>query len=131
MVFTATAIVFCAALFLVLLAFASFFAPRRATVFLNGFAASLRAHLTEMLLRLMAGASLIIASGQMAYSQWFHLFGWLIVISSIVLLLIPWRWHKKFADIVVPPMTKRVWVFGLFSLPLGLVILFGLLSENL
>ena len=126
MIFITTIFVFLFALFLVLLALASFFLPKRASMFLNGFAASLRAHLIEMFLRLCAGGSLVIVSKRMAFSEWFYIAGWLIVVTSLLLLLIPWKWHNAFAKIVVPPLTNRVWVFGIFSLPLGLFIIFAL-----
>ena len=128
--FLAQATVVLAAVYLIGLAVASIFAPARATGFLNAFAGSARAHYTEISIRLIVGAALVVAGPGMLYGQVFYLFGWIIVATSIMLLLLPWRWHHRFAQIVVPPLTRRVWLFGLLSLPLGSVILFAILYRG-
>lgn len=113
------------AAYLIGLAVASVVLPDYAARFLNAFASSARAHYIEMSVRLIVGVSIVVASPQMRFADIFYLFGWLIVATSVVLLLLPWRWHNRFARIVVPPLTKRVWLFGFFSLPLGGVILYA------
>jgi uncharacterized protein YjeT (DUF2065 family) len=122
----ATIIAF-AALYLMVLAAASFFAPARATLFLNGFAGSARAHVTEMLIRITVGCSLIVHAPHMLFPTIFLLAGWVLVLSSVVLLLLPWRWHQRFAQKVVPPITGQVRLFGIACLALGCMILFALL----
>lgn len=124
----AFAVVVLAALYLVGLAVASFVAPAKTAAFLNVFAGSARAHYTEIGIRLLVGAALVVAAPRMLYADVFYWFGWVLVVTSIILLLLPWRWHHRFAQRVVPPLTKRVWLFGLLSLPLGGVILFAALS---
>lgn len=121
----ALAVVVLAAMFLIGVAAASFFAPELAARFLDSFASSARAHLAEMALRLLAGWAFVVYSPQMLYSSAFTLFGWVLVITSVLLLLIPWRWHHKFAQMAVRPLTRRVWLFGILSLPLGGMILFA------
>lgn len=124
----AAAIVVLAAAYLVGLALVSFFAPVQAARFLNAFAASLRAHLLEMSLRLLAGLAFIRFGPQMVFPGGFVMFGWLLVVTSVVLLLLPWRWHQRFARRSVAPMTRRPWVFGLVALPLGAAILYAALG---
>lgn len=126
----ALAVVIFAAIFLIGIAVGSFFVPKVATKFLDAFASSARAHLAEMAMRLIAGWAFVVYSPQMLYSYAFKLFGWVLVVTSVLLLLIPWRWHHKFAQVAVRPLTRRVWLFGVFSLPLGGIILFAVLGGN-
>jgi hypothetical protein len=121
------AIVLLAALYLLGLAAISFIAPDKAARFLNGFASSPRAHFSEMLLRLIVGCAFVMNASRMLYSEAFWLFGWLLIVTTVVLLLLPWRWHHRFAQKVVPPITRHVWLFGIVSLPLGGAILFAVL----
>ncbi len=124
----ASAIVIAAAAFLICVAAMSFFAPKLATRFLDGFASSARAHMTEMTIRLVVGWSFVVYAPRMLYSDVFSVFGWVLVVTSAMLLLIPWRWHHRFAESAVRPLTRHVWLFGTVSLPLGGVILFAVLG---
>jgi hypothetical protein len=126
----ALAVIVLAGVYLIGLAAASILAPIQTARFLNGFAGSARAHYSEIGIRLAVGIALVLAAPRMLYSSVFQLFGWVVVATSIVLLLIPWRWHQRFAQLVVPPLTKRVWLFALLSLPLGGVILFAVLYRG-
>lgn len=123
----ASAIIVLAALYLLGLAVASFLAPSRAARFLNGFAGSARVHFLEMLARLIVGGAFVVHAPHMLYPNAFLLFGWVLVVTSIILLLLPWRWHHRFAQKFVPPITRHVWLIGIVSLPLGGVVLFAVL----
>ena len=123
----ALAVVVLTAAFLLGLAAAAVFLPKHAAHFLNGFASSARAHYSEIGLRLIVGAALIVAAPNMLFAKQFMLFGWLIVVTSLVLLCVPWRWHQRFAQSVLPPITKRVWLFALLALPLAAVIFYAVL----
>ncbi len=68
-----------------------------------------------MAIRLLVGLSLLVYSPRMLFSYAFNLFGWILVITSVLLLLFPWRWHRKFAQMAVRPLTRRIWLFGVFS----------------
>ncbi|BDX04710.1 hypothetical protein [Planctobacterium marinum] len=118
----AKTIVCATSVFLIGLALGAFVLPERIASFLNSFASSARVHFTEMLLRLTVGLSFVAISEEMTFSRFFELFGWVLIITSAILIVLPWQLHKRFADLVVPPLTKRVWLFGLLSLPLGLAI---------
>lgn len=123
----ASAIVVLAALYLLGLAATSFLAPFHAARFLNGFAGSARIHFLEMLVRFIVGCAFITYAPRMLYPSAFLLFGWVLVVTTVILLLLPWRWHHRFARKFVPPITRHVWLFGIVSLPLGGVILFAVL----
>jgi hypothetical protein len=126
----ALAVVVLAASYLIGLAAASFLSPKLAAKFLDSFASSAGAHMAEMVIRLLVGWALVVYSPQMLYSFAFTLFGWVLVVTTVLLLLIPWRWHHKFAQVAVRPLTRRVWLFGVLSLPLGGIILFAVLGGS-
>lgn len=119
--------VYAASAFLIGLALGAFFLPRETASFLNRFAGTAKAHFTEILLRLAVGVSIVRVADEMTFSAIFELFGWVLVVTSIILIAMPWQYHKKFAEAVVPALTKRVWLFGLLALPLGLAIAASLL----
>ena len=80
-----------------------------------------------MLVRLAVGASLVVSAPRMLYPGAFFVFGWVIIVTSLILLVIPWRWHRRFAVKVVRPMTRRAWLFGILAFPLGGFTLFAVL----
>jgi len=119
-----------AALYLIVVAILSVFLPSAVARFLNGFASSASAHLSEMAIRLLVGWALVVNSSRMMFSDAFWLFGWILIVTSLLLLLVPWRWHRRFAQKVVAPLTRRAWLFGIFSFPLGVILLYATLSER-
>lgn len=121
----AAVIVVLAAFYLIGLAVASVISPTHTRRFLESFASTAGVHYLEMLVRLLVGIAFIGYSPHMLWPKAFWVFGWLLVISTAVLMLIPWRWHRRFARKVVPPITRHTWLFGLVSLPLGGGILFA------
>src|SRR5688572_4760008 len=72
--------------------------PALAERFFMSFATSARAHYLEQAFRLLMGASLVVLSPAMWQTTMFRLIGWAIVVSSIGLLLMPWRWHHRFGE---------------------------------
>lgn len=112
-----TGLYFCA------LAAASLIVPAAANRFLLGFASSPRVHYTELLIRLLVGWSLVMYAPQVIASVAFRLFGWVLIITSACLFLVPWRWHQRFAQQVVPWATRYIKLIGLFSLVLGGLIM--------
>ena len=112
-------------LFLTGLAVVSATKPALAERFLRSFASSARAHYTEQGLRLLVGVALVIFASSMWYPELFRLFGWLIVVTTAGLLLIPWRWHQKFATRVMPPVFGHLTLFALGAFALGGFILYA------
>lgn len=115
-------------LFQVGLAAVCFIAPKRAVDFLGAFASSRKAHLIEMALRLVAGGAFLINAPAMRFPSAFLLFGWVLIASSVVLLILPWRLHQRFAEQYAAPVIRKAWLMGLFALPLGGVILYAALG---
>jgi hypothetical protein len=121
-VFALAAIVL-AALYLLSLGAATLVAPARASRFLLGFASSQSIHFLELSLRFVVGVALVLYAPRMFLSGAFDLFGWVLLVTTACLLLIPWRWHHRFAQHAVPLFTRHIVWVGLVSLAIGGFIL--------
>lgn len=93
--------------------------------FLNLFAGSARAHYTEQVSRLVVGTAIVIFSPSMMYSYLFRIFGWLIVVTTIGLLLVPWQWHHRLAESVIPLTIRHLKIYGVAAFALGAFILYS------
>ena len=117
-----------AGLYLLALGTASLVAPARTSRFLLGFAGSQSLHYFEIFLRIVAGAAFVYQAPRMSFSSAFSLFGWVLLCTTVGLLVVPWRWHYRFAQKTVPQVTKYIALLGLSSLAIGgfvLVAVFG------
>jgi hypothetical protein len=101
------------------------FRPSIAERFLRSFASSAFAHYTEQALRLLVGSSMVNFASSMWCPVVFWFFGWSILVSTAGLLLIPWRWHHRFALQVMPPVYRHLKLFALGAFLLGVFILYG------
>lgn len=115
----ALGVVALAALYLLALGAATLVVPARASRFLLGFASSRSIHFVELSVRFVVGGALVLYAPRMLLSGAFNLFGWLLLVTSACLLLVPWRWHHRFAKHVVPRVTRHLALVGLVSLVLG------------
>lgn len=112
-----------AGLYLVALAAVALVSPGRAKRFLASFASSAAAHFFELFVRLVVGAALVLYAPQMKFPGVFTVLGWVIVVTTIGLLAVPWRWHRRFAAWSVPYATRDMRLFALGSLTVGLSVL--------
>jgi hypothetical protein len=96
--------------------------------FLLAFASSARVHYLEQSLRLLSGGALILYSPHMLWAGVYRLFGWVVVITSIGLLCIPWRWHRRFAERVLPPVIRFIGPFAAVSAALGAIVLYSVFA---
>jgi uncharacterized protein YjeT (DUF2065 family) len=62
----------------------------------------------------------------MRFGEAFVLAGWLLVVTTAGLALVPWRWHRAFAQRVVPHATRHLRWLGLASLLLAVLVLVAL-----
>jgi hypothetical protein len=99
--------------------------PALAERFLRSFASSARAHYTEQGLRLLVGAAIVNFASSMWYPELFKLFGWLIVVTAVGLLLMPWQWHHKLGTWMMPLVIRHMRLFALGATALGAFILYG------
>jgi hypothetical protein len=115
-------------LFLIALTGVAFAKPAIAERFFMSFASSARTHYVEQAFRLLIGASLVVLSPAMWQTDMFRLVGWAIVVSSAALILIPWRWHHRFGERVLPMIVRhmRLYAVGLFAF--GALLLYGVFA---
>ncbi len=99
--------------------------PLLAERFLKSFATSARAHYTEQAARLIAGAAIVIFAPSMWYPDLFMVFGWLIIVTAVGLLLIPWQWHHQFGKWAIPLAIRHLKLYALGTSVLGALILYG------
>ena len=97
--------------------------PLRATNFLQSFASSAFAHYFELSVRLAVGGAFILRAPQMPFSYAFALFGWVLVITTVCLLAVPWKWHHWFAQKAVPHAIRYLSLVAIASLVLGVFVL--------
>lgn len=128
MTFLSGAVVVAAALYLLGLALAAYVRPSCADRFLLAFASTARAHYAEQAARLAVGGALVAFSPEMAWTEAFRLFGWVLVVTALGLLAVPWRWHRRFAQRVLPPVLQRPRLYGLGAAVLGAALLWGVLA---
>ncbi|HEV7226945.1 hypothetical protein [Brevundimonas sp.] len=72
-------------------------APRRALAALAAMGGTARVHFGEMGLRLIAGAALMVVSGASRFPQALWLIGAFLIVSAVVLMLLPRRWHSAYS----------------------------------
>ena len=121
----AIAVVVIVALYFIALGATALLAPTIAKGFLLGFASSPLTHYLELAARLIMGGSLLVQSPRMHFSPAFELFGWVLVVTTVCLLLAPWQWHHRFAKYAVPQAIRYITLIGLSSIVLGSFVLFA------
>jgi hypothetical protein len=99
--------------------------PLLAERFLKSFARSARAHYTEQAVRLIVGVAIVVFAPSMWYSDLFKAFGWLIIVTTVGLLLIPWQWHHRFGTWAIPFAIRHLKLFAIGASALGTLILYG------
>jgi hypothetical protein len=102
--------------------------PALAERFLMSFASSARAHYVEQACRLLVGASLVVLAPAMWQTNMFRLIGWAIVVSSLGLILIPWRWHHRFGERVLPMLVRHMKLYAVGLFAFGALLLYGVFS---
>lgn len=112
---------------LITLAVTIFVRPDMAERFLELFASSARAHWMEQLLRVVAGVSLWLYAPHMWMPRVFQVFGGIILVSAIVLLILPWRLHQRFARWAIPLVLRHLTLYALGALAIGCWVMAGVL----
>ena len=117
-------------LYMIALGVVSIVVPARATRFLLSFAATQSLHFVEILLRAIVGVAFILAAPRMSFSGAFTFFGWILLVTTACLAIVPWRWHRRFAQTTVPYATRYIALLGLASMMIGGIILAALLGDS-
>ena len=115
---------------LCLIAFAgvAFAKPATAERFLTAFASSARTHYVEQVVRLLVGAALVVRSPFMWQTKLFWLVGWAILVSSAVLLCVPWQWHHRLGVRVLPLLVRHLKLYAVGSFAFGALLLYGVFA---
>ena len=85
--------------------------PERALALLRLTATTHRINVTEQVPRLIAGCAMMIRADVSRFPAFFWTAGLFILVSSVVLLLVPLRWHNGYAVFWaqrIPPLMVRL-----------------------
>lgn len=125
-VWLAQLVVALAGLYLIVLGVAAAVRPALAKRFLEAHASSARVHFLELTLRLLIGVALVVASSRMRGADLALVFGWVLIVTTLALALVPWRAHHRFAEWSVPLATQRMWLIAVGAIAGGAVVLAAL-----
>jgi hypothetical protein len=128
MSFVAAIVVVAFGLLLIVFTVVAFARPAHAEQFLMRFASSARTHYVEQLFRLLVGAALILLSSAMWQPKMFWLVGWAIVISSALLVCMPWQWHHRLGERMLPMVVRHLRLYALGSFAFGALLLYGVFA---
>ncbi len=109
--------------YLICLAAVSVVSPDRARAFLSSLAGSAFAHGVEVFVRIIIGAALVVYAPMMRFSTVFFVIGWVLIVTSMILAALPWRWHRWFASRTVPNATRFMPLLALGALAGGVFLI--------
>lgn len=121
----ALALVATAGVFVASIGVVSLVAPARASRFLLGFASSPSKHYAELAIRFLVGGAFLIAAPRAMWPVALCAFGWVLIGTTAVLLLVPWHWHHRFARSAVPQALRFLPLVGVASVVLGALIVWA------
>jgi len=113
------------AIFFVLLGLLALLRPNHARRFLQGFAASAPKHYAELVTRFVAGGATLIVAPHSTHSLALTAFGWLLILTTAVMAVVPWRVHRQFAEAAVPRALRFLPMIGIAALVLGGLLLWS------
>lgn len=97
--------------------------------FLESFASTRTLHFIELIVRFVVGAAFVFHAPRMKFSMGFSVFGWVLIATTLILLIVPWSLHRRFANWSVGLATKSIGLLGVGSLIIGGVLLYSLFSN--
>lgn len=126
----ALAILAGAGVFLVVLGVTALRRPQAVRQLLLGFADTATRHFAELAVRLAVGAALVVASPRLAGTAFIAVSGWVLLVTTALMLLFPWRLHRAFAVRVVPKALLYLPAIGFSSMGAGLALLWALFNAG-
>jgi hypothetical protein len=121
----ASAIVVLTGIYLVALGALCAAQPGAAARFLGAFASTPLLHGVEIAIRIIIGAALVRHAVAMQVPAAFRAAGWILVITSALLALVPWRLHARFAQAAVPRATRHLPLLAAGSLLGGAFVIWA------
>jgi hypothetical protein len=118
------------AAFFLLLGLISLARPVHARRFLLGFAASASKHYAELCARFVTGGAMIVVAPHSTQSAALSAFGWLLIGTTAVMAVVPWRIHRRFAEAAVPKALRFLPMIGVISVLLGGLLLWTTVTAS-
>ena len=72
------------------------------------------------------GASVVVLAPTMWQSTVFSVLGWSLVVSSIALMLLPWKLHHRLGEHVLLKLVRHIKLFAVSVMAFGALLLFAL-----
>ena len=119
-----------AGMFLLVLGVAALVRPPLAQRFLLGFAQSPLKHYAELAVRFAIGGAMVIASPRLAATEVLAAAGWILLVTTALMLFLPWKSHRAFAQHAVPKALAYLPAIGLSSVSAGAAILWALFGAG-
>jgi hypothetical protein len=130
MLVIAKAIVVVVAIFFLMLGIVALVQPQIARGFLLGFASNALKHYAELLARILVGGSLLLIARNSAYPTVLSAFGWLLIVTTAFMALVPWRFHHRFTQSAVPKALRFLPLIGISSLAIGALLLLVIVTGS-
>ena len=118
------------AIFFLLLGLIALIRPSIAERFLLGFAGSALKHYVELGIRFVVGGAMLVVAPHSMYSLALTVFGWLLIVTTAVMAIVPWRIHRRFAEASVPKALRFLPMIGVSSLVLGGLLLWSTFTAS-
>lgn len=112
-------------LFLAGLGAMSFVAPAQVKTFLLGFAATPFRHYLELMLRAVAGSAFVAVAPKLPATQAYFAAGAVLLVTTAIMLAVPWRIHRMLARRSVPGALVYLPVIGISALVAGFAVLWS------
>ena len=80
---------------------------------------------------LIVGLGVFIYADHMLFSGVFKIFGGALIATSLLLMMLPWKWHNKLGKWAIPILNKHIIVYAVSVSLLGLAILYCVLVPAL
>ena len=118
------------AIFFLTLGLTALIRPGNAKRFLLGFAKSALKHYAELATRIVVGGAMLVVAPHSAHPAALTAFGWLLIATTAVMVLVPWRVHCRFAEASVPKALRFLPMIGISSVVLGGLLLWSLFTAG-
>lgn len=126
----ALALVTLAGGFLFVLGLVALATPPQAKRFFLGFAQTAGRHYLELAIRMVLGAALLLAAPRMAGSAAVEVAGWVLLGTTAMMLFVPWRSHRAFAQRVVPRALTHLSMIAVASMAGGAAIIWSVYASS-
>lgn len=126
----ARSILVAVAVYFLILGSASLIWPDSARRFFLGFATTASRHYAELAARFVVGGSLLVVSPHNPFHATLAAFGWILSGTTVIMALVPWRLHCRFAEAAVPRAMRYLKLIGISSIFLGVSLLWALFAKS-